>query len=484
MILRQVLLSSLTLQLAFHCGTLAHARTIRSSDKDVSRDDPVARALEFVPPHSQSRTVLVLRVSSASIGSPSVSKDELYLRIFSDSNSLKHQMARCSTGQMQLNPTNFGVLDVVIDGVNTATPREQLVEKASEVALQLINNNIRSFGGSQMISIKDAAHHVMFVMPDRGDGFVASAEICPKQQAGTSVFGDTSAVSLSVLLHEIGHNLSLNHARGMDDVDVYADQTGNMGHSINEVGGPLACYNAANHWTLEWYKDSRIDFETPPSIPTSIAVAAFVDYDKVRVASFSSNDPPHAVLVKVGPNLFLQYNRAKGYNSGTRDMVDKLVLVRQRQGNNNSNSGGTVFVAGLDLSNPTYSDRSSVTIRVCRVHISPTTGIESMVVNVGRTDVSCNLDISAGGGGGQPDPQPAAASTDSDESIFATANQFRPVANAAYNSNGNGETDKSTSESENHDSNNSSLRGKWLSRVSNAWDGHYGKNEGDSANWW
>jgi Gametolysin peptidase M11 len=217
-------------------------------------------------------------------------------------------------------------------------------------------------------------------LPNRGDGFVGSAEICPLQQPGTSTYGDQSAASLSVLMHEVGHNLALNHARGNVD-EMYADQTGSMGHSTSQIGGPLACYNAANHWSLQWYSNARIEVK-PSTTPVQVTIAAFVDYLLVPPSSNTY------VLVKVGTNLYMQYNRAKSYNSGTRDLPDQLVLVRKRTGTNGNTIAGTTLVAGLDLSNPKFGD-SSAAVEVCSVNVAPD-GIDIMVVSIGSTATNCN----------------------------------------------------------------------------------------------
>jgi Gametolysin peptidase M11 len=183
-----------------------------------------------------------------------------------------------------------------------------------------------------------------------------------------------------VLMHEVGHNLALNHARGHGD-EMYADQTGSMGHSTSQIGGPLACYNAANHWSLQWYGNARLEVQ-PTMTPVQVKIAAFVDYLLVPPSSNTY------VLVKVGTNLYMQYNRAKAYNSGTRDLPDQLVLVRTRTGTNGNTIAGTALVAGLDPSHPRFSD-SSVAIEVCNVSVAPN-GIDTIVVSIGVSSTNCN----------------------------------------------------------------------------------------------
>jgi Gametolysin peptidase M11 len=307
-----------------------------------------------------SRTVMIFRVTSNAIGVPTISHDELYRAFFSDSNSLKHQMNRCSAGQLSLNPTNFGIMDIVIDGVSMGTSRADVVAVAEQAARAYVGNPA---------NIRDIADHVVFVLPDRGDNFVGNAEICPNGVAGISSFGDKHAGHLSVIMHELGHNLNLNHA-GYNGQE-YADVTAMMGQSTAEVGAPLSCYNANNHWTLQWYGTERIDVN-PGSGAQTVQVAAFVD-------SVRSNGA--TVLVKVN-NYFLQYNRAKDFNAGTRAMANQLVIV------SGSDSGGlTQLVTGLDMSNPTYND-GSVAIQVCSVGTTAA-GVDVMNLSIGPGWTDC-----------------------------------------------------------------------------------------------
>ncbi len=314
-----------------------------------------------------SRTILVLRVIPSGIGAPSVSTDELYLRIFSDGNSFKHQMARCSAGTLQFNPTNWGVMDIYVNA-NWGTSRADIISQATAVALSNIGNGYTD--------VRQLANHVMFIMPNMNDGYVGSAEVCNVGLSCTSQFGDVHGTSLTVLMHELGHNLGLKHAGG-DGVE-YGDKTSNMGVSSAEIGGPLSCYNAANHWYLGWFSEGRLDLSTVPSNPITVNIAAFVDYSE------TASESDKYVLVKAG-NFYVQFNRAKDYNMGTRAMPDLLVVTWD--GNPGSNGGRTELITGLDMSNSYYSDGSTVAIQVCNVVMNG--NVDYMVVSIGQGSTNC-----------------------------------------------------------------------------------------------
>lgn len=314
------------------------------------------------------RTAIVFRLNGP-FGSPSASIDQLWGSIFTNGNSLKHQLARCSAGQLQLNPTNWGVMDIYINAYQ-GTNQGELAQMAEAAALQAI--------GGGYSNIRQAASHIIFVIPNRGNNFVGSAEVCPAGVSGTSFFGDTYALSLSVLMHELAHNLNMRHAN--KDGNTYGDTSGMMGISSGQTdGNPLQCYNACNHWTLGWFQSKRLDLSGGVGGPQTVQIAAFVDADQAGSGQY--------VLVKLPGSLYIQYNRAKEHNVGTRDKIDQLVIVWDSSG---SNQGDTVAITGLDMSNPTYNSGSAV-IQVCSVQIGG--AVDYMVVSIGSSYADCNAGV-------------------------------------------------------------------------------------------
>ena len=135
------------------------------------------------------RTVLAVRVINSGIA-PTVNAATIRQYLFTDMNSLKAQMMKCSGNTVVLNESRHGaVIDVY---VSTSMNSDELKEAAGQAA-------IRSIG-----DLRTAADHVLFIFPKIPDYF-AEAET----GYGLSYYNDHFGVSLAVLMHEMGHNLGM-----------------------------------------------------------------------------------------------------------------------------------------------------------------------------------------------------------------------------------------------------------------------------------
>jgi hypothetical protein len=255
---------------------------------------------------------------------------------------------------------NGGIVDVPVSA--RSNDLQGLIQQSQLVAPQYIPQA----GGN----LYNAAQHVMFVLPPLG-GYVAEAEIGGKY----SWYNDVLATSISVIMHEVGHNFGLDHA-GVTTGDEYGDYSANMGRSVSSQETPLMCFNAANHWKLGWYPNGRRDLSAVPPSPTRVTIAAFVNYP--------TNNP---VMVKLGGNHFLQYNEASRHNVGTRANVNQVVIVRQ-EGN-----AFTTLVAGLSAGQTHQG--SGFVVQVC----SLSGGLADL--SIGQSSANCN-----GGSSVQSVPQP------------------------------------------------------------------------------
>jgi hypothetical protein len=303
-------------------------------------------------------SVLVLRISTND-STPSLSADEFHKLIFEDEVSLQKQYAACSFGKLNLVPTDYGVLDLYL---NTT------VEGATPISLvSMANQALRERLG--IAKTTDASDLLLMIMPPgTGDWAAFSGVGHPR-----SVYNDLWGGYSSSLLHEVGHGLGLGHAN--EDGSDYTDYTSYMSAGHKQTNWPAKSFNAQNHWDLGWYEDRSVSVD-PIAAPQLLKIVAFVDYDKTQ--------PGEHVLAEVGvDNLYMQYNRAKGFNRDTEEKADMLTISTKMD-------GGTDLVAGLDLDSNTYlvagfqgSDQD-ILIEVCYVGVgNDVDQPDYMIVSVG-----------------------------------------------------------------------------------------------------
>lgn len=113
-----------------------------------------------------------------------------------------------------------------------------------------------------------------------------------------------------------------------------------MSAGISAPYYPLKSFNGANNWQFGWYNDRQLSFD-PSQGGQMITLATFVDYGKSN-----KNNP---VLIMVGSDTFLQYNRAKGFNVQTQANLDQVTIVQQQ-------SSGTSLLGAVDAtSSPQFA---------------------------------------------------------------------------------------------------------------------------------
>jgi hypothetical protein len=346
-----------------------HGGRIEGDDVILSEDSVVS----VVPPPAgfQSRrhlfasngtlSVLVLRISTSD-STPSLSADEFHKLIFEDEVSLKKQYAACSFGKLNLIPTMHGVLDMYLDATAEGATSMSLVSKANKALKEQLN----------IAKVSDASDLILMIMPPgTGDWAAFSGMNHPR-----SVYNDLWGGYSSSLLHEVGHGLGLGHAN--EDGSFYTDYTSYMSAGHKQTNWPAKSFNAQNHWHLGWYDDRSISVDPIVAAPQLLKIVAFVDYDKTHEGEY--------VVAEVGvddTSLYMQYNRAKGFNRDTEEKVDMLTIITAME-------GGTNLVAGLDLDANNYSvadfqgSGQDLLIEVCQVGVG--NGVDQpdyMIVSVG-----------------------------------------------------------------------------------------------------
>jgi hypothetical protein len=332
-------------------------------------DDSNRRRRRLAPSIGKS-TVLVLRVTYRG-KDPSLSAVDLAGSVFGlgdyppASLNLAGQMEACSFGKLVLTP---GVGDGIVDGVAEISIDERVWGDYSIRFLEnlVVNKANRLFG-----TLSNKYEHVLIVVPELADlkfgggGFLAYAFL----RGNLSVYTDKWAGHITILAHEIGHNLNLHHSGLSHDGNEYGDESGYMGYGNDlEI---KSCFNAQKHWSLGWFQDRARSLDVE-DLPWAGYLAAFVDYN---MTSLDQN-----ILVNVGqsnPRLFLQYNRAKGINADTRELGDHVVIVRDT-GSPSTNGGlpswreGGITAGGAAFRYPDFGDRGvDLVMKVCEQVAGP-----------------------------------------------------------------------------------------------------------------
>ena len=310
--------------------------------------------------------------------------------------SVSQQMQLCSAGAIQFYPlshSNGYIWEVVLsNAVEDVSDTSQWIEAAAN---QLLTNgalNAVEDAWDGKDSLRAVADHVIMVLPASfpDQEYVASAEV----NNTISVFSAHLISSISMFMHELGHNLNLQHSGGIDNKEQYGDGTGYMGVSAGSMWTPQKCYNAAQHWQLGWYDQHRISllsYATKNSWSGRLQVGAFVDATKITMGARNRTIP---VLVQIDSNTYLQFNRAKDYNIGTSMMIDHVVLIRDMEShtellkglNMTSKKLATYEYSSKNNTNPYQGTfRMKVTVQLCDLVFSNDTedGIDYAILGIG-----------------------------------------------------------------------------------------------------
>ena len=120
------------------------------------------------------------------------------------------------------------------------------------------------------------------------------------------------------------------------------------------VNAGFRCFNGHKNWILGWYADRSITVD--PTTSTGSwrgTLVAFVDYDQAIDMEY--------VLIKTG-DLYIQYNMAKKFNSGTTERRNQVSIVTAQAANKVSSA-----LAGLSIGEGYWSRESEMVIEVCEI---------------------------------------------------------------------------------------------------------------------
>jgi Gametolysin peptidase M11 len=191
------------------------------------------RTLQQAPSIGSAGTlrVLMIRVSTsdAAVSLPASHLDSLIFRDTAGGQvSLASQLAACSGGKLQLEPTYHRVLDIQLPQSVVSRDRADLAAAAGSLALDVVLDNKYSdpfFGSSWngydmdqindgIFRLQDYAGLLMYIVPP---GATSAAEGLDWVGRGIvdgkeTIFNDEYGSYLAVQAHEIGHNFNLKHA--------------------------------------------------------------------------------------------------------------------------------------------------------------------------------------------------------------------------------------------------------------------------------
>lgn len=278
------------------------------------------RKLRTLDPIIGTRRMLAVHLSSATSSQkedPGLSSSEIEGAIFgtgpdSPGHDLVSQYNSCSFGALNMQAAQGLNIE---NGVAEVRMRKRIA--GGEILGSLQDAILEAT--EELVGSLDQFDHIIFCMPDDAlmDGS-AQWTAFTYFHSHWSFFQKRRCSAMSVTIHEIGHNLGFRHSGYLSES--YGDETGYMGFTVYQSGGPVKCFNGHKNWVAGWFQD-RENYATP-SMPNPILsrLVAFVDYENVNL------DDSDVVLMRVG-QYYIQYNRAKGLNIDTGMHKDKVSIT-------------------------------------------------------------------------------------------------------------------------------------------------------------
>jgi hypothetical protein len=276
---------------------------------------------------SGKKELLVIRIESPD-GSTTASEAQLFNDIFDDEVNISKQYEQCSHGKLKFQPARGKNIH---NGVTTVMMSKGAVGRNTKEIYNELSTNAVSLFGRPLQNFDE----VMLCMPkgttlENSNGRFTQQWIAfvPGEYPYynfLSIYNDEWCSSVSAGMHEIGHTLGLQHANeaGFE----YEDNSGQMGFSvkIESEFGPVKCFNPSNSWHLGWYSQSSLRINPLLDAPF---------WTKLTGVGNSGNTNSN-VIVQIPngqTNIYLGYNRPEGYNTGTPEGRNKVMVTEQKAG--------------------------------------------------------------------------------------------------------------------------------------------------------
>jgi hypothetical protein len=224
------------------------------------------------------------------------------------------------------NLTRPGLLDIVIAESAVNTNLTSTSKRFDTIVRPAIMAEVTRILGD---SIFGRAHRILFCMPS-GSLDLSIAGI--GEVGGMLTFYHLGYCrKLDALMHELGHNLNFHHSGigtleygdmsdymgGLEAVKrrkkktffgFIKEETASQSSPIDGVGYPRKAFSGHKHWYSGWFQDRAV--EVYPLLYSGIIQKRIVSFVEYSNPGMLHDD---VVLLKCG-TLFIQYNRAKGYN--------------------------------------------------------------------------------------------------------------------------------------------------------------------------
>ena len=171
--------------------------------------------------------------------------------------------------------------------------------------------------------------HKMIVMPNSPCVDFKGAAAWGQVNRSISWYQSRSVSFPAVHVHEFGHNLGMKHSGAPDGQGVYreyADGNGYMGNkAIWDPEGSDMCFNAAKMYFFEWW--SRYQKTVYPS--SSVQILKLIPLYDLVGGKYVQNSNMILKLPSTRSDLYINFNVAKGLNSGVRADPNKVVITEQ-----------------------------------------------------------------------------------------------------------------------------------------------------------
>uniref|UniRef100_A0A7S4EHY1 Peptidase M11 gametolysin domain-containing protein n=1 Tax=Pseudo-nitzschia australis TaxID=44445 RepID=A0A7S4EHY1_9STRA len=260
--------------------------------------------------------------------------------------STRTQFERCSYNQMTLVPFDGTTLGdetrnippmQITDGIVDLPLSEEQSAKLAGIHKNNIMSYTREAAAAAFGDLRSQFDHVLYCLPEGVGGFLATAVV----NRYNSWYTGNRCTSLPATMHEIGHNLGLNHA---GELKTYDDKTGYMGLS----GGrdTMKCFNVANAYKLRWYSKQTYSINPTKSQTgyQQFVVNGIADYRKTNL-NREGNDNSTAINRKdrermplvilqlyqsmVGRDYYIGYNRKIGINEETEESPNEVLILEK-----------------------------------------------------------------------------------------------------------------------------------------------------------